>query len=231
MLDFSLSTQVTVDDRILAQWQEIANTMAELIGVPAGLIMRVRDENIEVLVSNDSEGNPYEAGAKERLLGSGLYCETVLKTGRKLLVPHAPSDEQWKDNPDIKLNMVSYLGFPLLFPNGAPFGTICVLDNKENAYSELYERLITNLRSVVEGHLELVYANHLLGEECRRLSDYIDEITALRGIIPICMHCKNVRDDEGFWQAVETYVSDHTDAEFSHAICPKCAQELYPELP
>lgn len=121
MLDFTLSTGVTVEDQVLRQWQDIVDTMAELIGVPAGLIMRVRNEDIEVCVSSNSEGNPYEVEEKLHFLNSGLYCETVIKTREKLLVPHAPSDGAWKDNPDIKLNMVSYLGFPLCFPNGDPY--------------------------------------------------------------------------------------------------------------
>jgi hypothetical protein len=48
--------------------------------------------------------------------------------------------------------------------------------------------------------------------------------------VPICSNCKKIRDDKGFWSQVEKYVSDHTEAEFSHGICPDCTIELYPEL-
>jgi PAS domain S-box-containing protein len=57
-----------------------------------------------------------------------------------------------------------------------------------------------------------------------------NEIHTLRGIIPICSSCKNVRDDEGYWQQVEAYVRDRSEAEFSHSICPKCLKKLYPEF-
>lgn len=70
---------------------------------------------------------------------TGPYCETVIKTKDKLLVPNVLKDEDWKKNPDIKLGMISYLGFPLLWPNDEIFGTICVLDSKENNYSKEYE--------------------------------------------------------------------------------------------
>lgn len=56
------------------------------------------------------------------------------------------------------------------------------------------------------------------------------EINTLRGIIPICAACKKVRDDKGYWQQVETYIRDRSEAEFSHAICPDCADKLYPEF-
>jgi hypothetical protein len=67
-------------------------------------------------------------------------------------------------------------------------------------------------------------------EEHMQLSRALDEVRTLRGIIPICAHCKQIRDDKGFWNDVEKYVSEHTNAEFSHGICPKCMKELYPEF-
>jgi hypothetical protein len=58
----------------------------------------------------------------------------------------------------------------------------------------------------------------------------LDEVKILRGLIPICASCKNIRDDNGFWQQLEVYISAHSDAQFSHGICPECTRELYPEL-
>ena len=55
------------------------------------------------------------------------------------------------------------------------------------------------------------------------------EIKDLKKIFPICSSCKNIRDDEGYWHQVETYIHDHFDAEFSHSICPVCAKKLYPK--
>lgn len=56
------------------------------------------------------------------------------------------------------------------------------------------------------------------------------EINTLRGIIPICSSCKRIRDDKGYWQQVEVYVRDRSEAEFSHSICPECVEKLYPEF-
>jgi PAS domain S-box-containing protein len=55
------------------------------------------------------------------------------------------------------------------------------------------------------------------------------ELNILRGIIPICAECKKVRDDTGYWQQVETYVRERSEAEFSHSICPECLEKLYPD--
>jgi len=79
-----------------------------------------------------------------------------MATRQRLLVPNAVADEIWKCNPDIKLGMISYLGFPIAWPSGDIFGTICVLDTKENPYSELYQRLLLQFREVVEADLRLL---------------------------------------------------------------------------
>jgi PAS domain S-box-containing protein len=63
-----------------------------------------------------------------------------------------------------------------------------------------------------------------------KLQKALDEIKTLSGIVPICASCKKIRDDKGFWEQVEAYVARHTDAQFSHSICPDCAKKLYPEL-
>jgi hypothetical protein len=61
------------------------------------------------------------------------------------------------------------------------------------------------------------------------LQKAFDDIRTLRGILPLCASCKIIRDDHGFWEQVEVYVRDHTEAEFSHGISPECAKLLYPE--
>ena len=62
------------------------------------------------------------------------------------------------------------------------------------------------------------------------LQEALDRVKTLKGLIPICANCKKIRDDEGFWHQVEAYVRDHSEAEFSHGICPECKKELYPEI-
>ncbi|MDB6064648.1 MAG: putative sensor protein [Pedosphaera sp.] len=61
------------------------------------------------------------------------------------------------------------------------------------------------------------------------LTDALAKIKTLRGLLPICSSCKKIRDDRGYWQKVESYIMDHTNAEFTHGICPDCLRRLYPE--
>ncbi len=65
----------------------------------------------------------------------------------------------------------------------------------------------------------------LAKERADKLEKAYNEIKTLRGILPICSSCKKIRDDDGYWQKVETYVHDHTEASFSHSYCPECAEK------
>ena len=66
----------------------------------------------------------------------------------------------------------------------------------------------------------------LIGE----LQEALAEVRTLSGLLPICASCKRIRDDKGYWQQIEAYIQAHSEAEFSHSVCPECARELYPEL-
>jgi hypothetical protein len=62
------------------------------------------------------------------------------------------------------------------------------------------------------------------------LKKALEEIKTLSGFLPICASCKKIRDDQGYWKQIEVYISEHSEAEFSHGICPECAQKLYPDI-
>ena len=62
------------------------------------------------------------------------------------------------------------------------------------------------------------------------LREALASVRTLRGMLPICAACKKIRDDQGYWQVVERYISEHSEAQFSHGLCPDCMKTLYPEL-
>ena len=63
-----------------------------------------------------------------------------------------------------------------------------------------------------------------------KLEQALAEVKTLRGLVPICTRCKCIRDEKGYWQRVETYLSAHTEAQFTHGLCDDCIKVLYPEL-
>lgn len=157
----------------LRKWQDTINAMARIFDVPAGLMMRVLPEQIEVLLSSKTAGNPYEEDEKASL-NTGLYCETVMATRTLLHVPNALEDAHWDKNPDVALNMISYLGVPLEWRPDDVFGTICVLDSKTRNYPEQYISLMWEMKKSIEADFQvirhnqdLVRANALLAQEVK----------------------------------------------------------------
>lgn len=68
-------------------------------------------------------------------------------------------------------------------------------------------------------------------ETCNRsLQDAMQKVRTLSGLLPICASCKRIRDDRGYWNQIESYIVDHTEADFSHSLCPDCAAKLYPGI-
>ena len=88
------------------------------------------------------------------------------------------------------------------------------------------------IRGVVGVALDLTERVRAEAERERLIEDLqqaLDRVKVLSGLIPICSHCKAVRDDNGYWQQVDAFMREHSDAKLSHAICPECAQKLMPD--
>ncbi len=160
----SFFTQPTID-----KWQGIVDLIARVAGVRAGLIMRLRDEDIEVGVSSRTAGNPYRPGAKEPIFGSGLYCERVITTGSPLFVANAEESPEWRGNPDqMKHNLIAYLGFPIHLRNGKPFGTLCLLDDRTMVKSHDITVLMEKMSELIETHLhakERLWLEHEMAKQ------------------------------------------------------------------
>lgn len=168
-----------ISTRLIDRWQLLVDSFTRMMNVPTGLIMRLDENTIEVFISSRTGGNPYKKGIREELV-YGLYCETVVGQQEKLLVPNAVNSPVWKDNnPDIKLNNISYLGFPVNWPSGEIFGTVCVLDNKENHYSEVNIDFLEQVKNSIEKDLELVWSNLSLMD----MNDNLLEANSLKELL------------------------------------------------
>lgn len=88
------------------------------------------------------------------------------------------------------------------------------------------ELLCSIIHDVSDRRLAEKQRDQLIGDLKKTLS----EVKTLRGFLPICASCKKIRDDQGYWNQIETYIHEHSEAEFSHSICPECVAELYPDF-
>lgn len=201
---------------VLMEWQNLLNATAEILRVPAGLITRVDGNEIEILLSSETEGNPYSPGYVTHYPDSGWFCERTLKMKGLNLIPNAFLDPEWKDNPAaVDMHMISYVGIPIELPGGEQFGTVCFLDNKENAHNDLYIRLIHQIKRMIELSIHIIFDKDEIDKRDRLLD-------GLSQIYPICSYCKKVREETGIWVPVEKYVKDISGANPTHCVCPHC---------
>ncbi len=95
-----------------------------------------------------------------------------------------------------------------------------------SAYSPKYGQFVTVINDITDKKKSEMEKNKLIG----KLQKAANEIKTLQGILPICSHCKKIRDDKGYWNRIESYIHKHSDADFSHGICPECAKKYYPDM-
>ena len=89
---------------------------------------------------------------------------------------------------------------------------------------------VVGVRGMLRDITSSKQAEVALKQERDNLQDALAEVKTLSGLLPICAHCKKIRDDKGYWNQIEAYISDHSEADFSHSICPECAKNIYPEF-
>lgn len=90
------------------------------------------------------------------------------------------------------------------------------------------ERAVTIARARFQDLVELRRLNAELQVHNKELQEALATVKTLSGLLPVCAKCRKVRNDQGYWQQVETYIREHSAVEFTHGICPDCWRELYP---
>lgn len=136
--------------KVIDKWQKLLNSTAKIHNVPAALIMKVHLTEIEVFLSSNSKNNPYEEGELAPLCNN-LYCEKVMATRDKLLVKNALDDPDWMNN-----------------PNGEIFGTLCVLDSKENVLAIEHTGLLLKYKHTIEKDLADIYWREIVTQYKRK---------------------------------------------------------------
>ena len=147
-----------IEEDVVDKWQDILDLAIQMFKVPNALIMRLHEDDLEVYAKSSNEENRFTKN-KHAAIGVGHYCETVIGNDEMLMVEDATSDPLWKDNPDVKVGLTNYLGFPLKWPDGEVFGTMCLLDENNKTYEPEQIELLEALKGNIEKDLSLLDRN------------------------------------------------------------------------
>lgn len=157
------------------------------------------------------------------------FCAHAILGSEVMVIPDATADARFSQNPLVtsEPHIRFYAGAPLIDLEGNGLGTLCVIDRERRPLtadqSQTLQTLLQTLARQIISQLEF-------RRTASDLAAALSELKTLHGLLPICSHCKSVRNDTGYWESVESYVEAHSEADFSHGICPGCMERHYPAV-
>jgi len=135
-----------------------------------------------------------------------------------------PSDEKAREMIETAMrNGSHFFEWTHCHSDGTPFPAEVLLTRMEQRGQVLLQATVRNITDRKQAEEQ---RNKLITELQKTLS----EVKTLQGFLPICSHCKKIRDDKGYWNQIESYIHKHSDAEFSHGICPECTKKYFPDM-
>lgn len=151
------------------------------------------------------------------------FCAHTIQGASTFIVPDANDDARFAGNPLVTGApfVRFYAGSPLITPTGEALGALCVVDGTPRELSPAQVAALEALSRQVVALLELRRVSSELAGALRT-------VRTLGQLLPICSHCKRIRDDKAYWQEVEQYLNTQVGTSFSHAVCPECEALHYP---
>jgi len=151
---------VELTSRELKEWQNLIEYISNQVNADLTFLSKIHDDRMEFIRVNES--NQYiQEGTTIDLVGT--FCEETIKNEKEYnMVTNAEKDEVWKDSKEVEDGWLSYLGFPVRWPDGRIFGTFCVAGRKKNNFKSSQIELLETCRNLIEVQLKLIYQNQKL---------------------------------------------------------------------
>ncbi|MCG3208875.1 MAG: hypothetical protein FOGNACKC_02488 [Anaerolineae bacterium] len=227
--------------RTLAHIAEVSTNLLPASGGASVILWDAKNDEFSVSATTVPGQQSHQAAQRVRRRGGATRW--IIEHHQPVIVPDVRRDPFTANSMLPQYSLQAYVGMPLL-AEGKVLGVLYALDRHTRKYTEADLDFLTALANraaltVVKVRLyeRVQAANEQFKRESEEKERLIAELQAalakiktLRGLIPICANCKKIRDDKGFWQQVEIYIEAHSNAEFSHGICPDCKKKLYPEF-
>lgn len=188
---------------------ESEEALSSLINATDETLLLIDTEG-KILVANNVVARRLEKHVHE-LVGTSLYNAFPPDIAKKRkeqhdMVVHTGKSVRFEDK------RIARIFETFLYP---VFG-----DKRNVSKIAIFAKDITERKGIEEEREKLIF----------ELQEALARVKTLSGMLPICSSCKKIRDDKGYWRQIEVYVRDHSEADFSHGICPECSKKLYPDL-
>jgi GAF domain-containing protein len=193
-------------------YDEITRLAAYICGVPMATIS---------FVDASRQWFKSRIGIKDQETSRDVaFCAHTILGLEPLIVRDALQDSRFAHSPLVTEDpgIRFYAGFPLVTGDGLSLGALCAIDRKPHQLDAGQQQAMRALSRQVMALLEMRRVS-------RRLAEALETVKTLEGLLPICAWCKRIRDDQGYWNKIESYLSSRTDADFTHGICPECLEK------
>jgi diguanylate cyclase (GGDEF)-like protein/PAS domain S-box-containing protein len=164
--------KIKISNSTLDQWQQLLDMLVEFFEVQDALINNYQAPYLKVTKGSSNSENLFSEGTKLKV--KGLYCEDVIKEKKSLEVNNAAVIKKWESSIYMENGLIAYLGYPILWPNGEIYGTICIHDNHERNFDNSLKKRIEFIRDLIENNLGTMYNNHLNSNLRQYYSKLID---------------------------------------------------------
>lgn len=200
-------------------YDDIVTLAAHIFEAPIAAILHLENEAHSLKTAVGVRG------AESFLLNTRRFCDETMAEPDVMVVEDTICDERFAVNPLVTSGpqIRFYAGAPLARPDGLGLGSLCVMDVRPRRVGRREKEMLQSLARMVMTTMDLHRVSDALASEVLKVKN-------LSGLLPICSGCKNIRNDGGYWQRVECYVSENSSAEFTHGMCPECAGKYFPGL-
>lgn len=190
-------------EEMVASWRLLMTLLARSMDVKVGLVTRLTGSEIEMTAPNHDQD--YYAAGDRLTCEPSLLCERVITDQAELMVADSRIEAEWMDNPDARMGLLAYFGFPVYWPDGDVFGTICVLNDSPRDFSEADRRLLLSARDAIHDSLGVASTAPLLRDvqdsvkdgEAMGLWDYDPYGDRLR-LSPSILRLYSLRETDNF---------------------------------
>jgi len=246
--------QFARENEVIAEIGKIISSTFVIEEVYEGFAEKVRElvpfDRIVVNLNNLEQGiitqlyvsgmGIFGRGIHDTLPFKGSTNEEVVRTRSGLILLAETAQEMEAQFPALLIyfrsGIRSFLTVPLFY-RSVVIGALHFRTKRSKAYTDRHLKLAERIGGQISGmianaqlFIEIKRAEEAREKLIRELQEALANIKILRGMLPICSSCKKIRDDKGYWNQIESYIRDHTEAEFTHGICPECMKKLYPDL-